>query len=132
MSKRKAFLLRLPPDVHDEDLPALAPQARQPLVLTFNCLNGYFVAPNYDSLAEAFMKAQGRGTIGAFSPSGLSLDGPAHRFHRAVMEEIVSGGHERLGDAILAAQEAYAETGIMPELLAIYHLLADPAMAIKP
>ena len=23
---------------------------------TFNCLNGYFVAPNYDSLAEAFMK----------------------------------------------------------------------------
>ncbi|MCH7891434.1 MAG: hypothetical protein IH921_08025, partial [Gemmatimonadetes bacterium] len=61
------------------DPPKLLAQSEQPLMLTFNCLNGYFVAPNYDSLAEAFMKVEGRGTIGAFSPSGLSLDGPAPR-----------------------------------------------------
>jgi hypothetical protein len=113
------------------DPPKLLAQSEQPLMLTFNCLNGYFVAPNYDSLAEAFLKAQGRGTIGAFSPSGLSLDGPAHRFHRVLMAEIVSGEHERLGDAVLAAQAAYAETGIMPELLAVYHLLGDPGLRIR-
>ena len=113
------------------DPPKLLAQSEQPLMLTFNCLNGYFVAPNYDSLAEAFMKAEGRGTIGAFSPSGLSVDGPAHRFHRALMTEIVSGQHERLGDAVLAAQAAYADTGLMPELLAIYHLFADPGMQIR-
>ena len=113
------------------DPPKLLAQSEQPLMLTFNCLNGYFVAPNYDSLAEAFMKAEGRGTIGAFSPSGLSLDGPAHRFHRALMTEIVSGEHERLGDAVLAAQAAYADTGLMPELLAVYHLFADPGMRIR-
>jgi len=61
----------------------------------------------------------------------LSLDGPAHRFHRALMAEITSGKHERLGDAVLAAQAAYAETGVMPELLAVYHLVADPAMRIR-
>ncbi|MGD8898079.1 MAG: hypothetical protein PVJ73_18765, partial [Acidobacteriota bacterium] len=61
----------------------------------------------------------------------LSLDGPAHRFHRALMAELVEGGHERLGDAVLAAQAAYAETGLMPELLAIYHLFADPGMTIQ-
>ena len=33
-------------------------------MLTMNCLNGYFVAPAYDSLSEAFLKAEGRGTIG--------------------------------------------------------------------
>ncbi|MCG6923142.1 MAG: DUF2341 domain-containing protein [Acidobacteria bacterium] len=113
------------------DTASLVAQSRQPLMLTFNCLNGYFVAPNYDSLAEAFVKAEGRGTIGAFSPSGLSLDGPAHQFHRALMEEITRGGHERLGDAVLAAEADYAETGLMPELLAIYHLLADPGMKIR-
>ena len=113
------------------DPPKLLAQSEQPLMLTFNCLNGYFVAPNYDSLAEAFMKAEGRGTIGAFSPSGLSVDGPAHRFHKALLAEIVSGQHERLGDAVLAAQAVYAETGIMPELLAVYHLFADPAMTIR-
>ncbi len=112
------------------DTAGLRAQSRQPLMLTFNCLNGYFVAPNYDSLSEAFLKVEGRGTIGAFSPSGLSLDAPAHRFHRALMAEITSGVHERLGDAVLAAQAAYAEEGVMPELLAIYHLLADPGMRI--
>jgi hypothetical protein len=81
------------------DPPKLLAQSRQPLMLTFNCLNGYFVAPNYEALSEAFLKVEGRGTIGAFSPSGLSLDAPAHRFHRALMAEITSGEHERLGDA---------------------------------
>jgi hypothetical protein len=96
-----------------------------------NCLNGYFVAPSYDSLSESLLKAEGRGAIAAFSPSGLSLDGPAHRYHRALMAELTSGHHERLGDALLSAQKAYAETGLMPELLAIYHLLGDPAMRLR-
>jgi hypothetical protein len=100
-------------------------------MMTFNCLNGYFVAPNYDALSEAFLKVEGRGSIGAFTPSGLSLDAPAHRLHRALMAEITGGEHERLGDAVLAAQAAYAEEGVMPELLAIYHLLADPGSKIQ-
>jgi hypothetical protein len=43
----------------------------------------------------------------------------------------VSGQHERLGDAILAAQRDYAETGLMPELLSVYQLLGDPAMRVQ-
>jgi hypothetical protein len=113
------------------DVPSLRAQSRQPVLLTLDCLNGYFVAPNFDSLPEAFLKAEGRGAIAAFSPSGLSLDGPAHEYHRAVTAEITSGRHERLGDAVLAAQRAYAETGLMPELLAVYQLLGDPAMPIR-
>jgi hypothetical protein len=113
------------------DTAALLAQSRQPLLLTLNCLNGYFVAPNFDSLPEALLKAEGRGAIAAVSPSGLSLDGPAHQYHRALMAELTSGRHERLGDAILAAQTAYAETGLMPELLEVYQLLGDPAMTIR-
>jgi hypothetical protein len=47
------------------------------------------------------------------------------------MRELVSGWHERLGDAVLAAQRAYAGTGLMPELLSVYQLLGDPAMRIR-
>jgi len=43
----------------------------------------------------------------------------------------VSGEHARLGDAILAAQRTYAETGLMPELLGVYQLLADPATRLR-
>jgi hypothetical protein len=31
----------------------------------------------------------------------------------------------------VAAQAAYADTGAFPELLAIYHLLGDPALRIR-
>ena len=47
------------------------------------------------------------------------------------MAELTSGQHQRLGDALLAAQKACAQTGLMPELLAVYHLLGDPAMKIR-
>ena len=112
------------------DAPSLQAQSRQPVLLTMNCLNGYFVAPAFDSLSESLLKAEGRGAIAGFSPSGLSLDGPAHQYHRALMAELTGGKHERLGDAVLAAQKAYAQTGLMPELLGVYHLLGDPAMRI--
>jgi len=113
------------------DTASLQPQSQQPLLLTMNCLNGYFLAPTFNSLTEAFLKAQGRGVVAGFSPSGLSLDGPAHLYDRAVVGELLSGRHERLGDALLAAQRLYAETGAMPELLSIYHLLGDPGMRIR-
>ena len=113
------------------DAKSLLAQPRQPLMLTMNCLNGYFIAASYESLAEGFLKAQGKGTIAAFSPSGLSLDGPAHLYHRAVWQEITSGQHERLGDAILAAQKTYAQSGAFPELLTVYHLFGDPAMRVR-
>jgi hypothetical protein len=36
-----------------------------------------------------------------------------------------------LGDAILAAQARYTESGARPELLSIYHLLGDPALELR-
>ncbi len=113
------------------DAASLQAQSRQPLLLTMNCLNGYFVAPAFDSLAESLLKVEGRGAIASFSPSGLSEDGPAHQYHRALMAELTNGRQARLGDAVLAAQKAYAQTGLMPELLSVYQLLGDPAMRIR-
>ena len=45
--------------------------------------------------------------------------------------ELTSGRHERLGDAVLAAQRTYAGSGLFPELLAIYDLLGDPALRLR-
>lgn len=113
------------------DVPTLGPQKQQPIVLTMNCLNGYFHFPYFDSLAEALVKAEGKGAIAAFAPSGLSLDAPAHLYHRFLMEELTSGRNARLGDAVLRAQIRYAESGAFPELLTIYHLFGDPALPLR-
>ncbi len=106
-------------------------QSRQPLVLTLNCLNGYFHFPYFNSLAEELVKAEGKGAIAAVSPTGLSLNDPAHLFHKALLGELLSGSHQRLGDALSAAQAAYAENGAFPELVSIYHLFGDPALKIR-
>jgi hypothetical protein len=111
--------------------PFLVSQTEQPLLLTINCLNGYFHFPYFNALAEELLKAEDKGAIAAFSPSGLSLNEPAHGLHKALLEEIVNGNHPRLGDAILAAQAAYAESGAFPELLSIFHLMGDPALTLR-
>ena len=100
-------------------------------MLTLNCLNGYFHLPYYDALAEELIKAEGKGAVATLSPSGLSLNAPAHLFHKALLEELLSGKHAHLGDAILAAQARYAEAGSFLELLSIFHLFGDPAMRIQ-
>jgi hypothetical protein len=110
------------------DTSSLTTQSEQPLVLTMNCLNGYFHFPYFSALAEELLKVEGKGAIAAFSPSGLSLNEAAHVFHRVLLDELLHGNHLRLGDAVLAAQAAYAESGAFPELLSIYHLLGDPAL----
>jgi hypothetical protein len=112
------------------DVDSLAPQSKQSVLLTMNCLNGFFHFPFFNSLAEEVLKSEGKGSIAAFSPSGLSLNAAAHVFHKALLEELLQGGHERMGDAVLEAQASYAAEGALTEMLAIYHLLGDPAMRI--
>ena len=116
---------------NNTDVAALSAQAQQPLLLTLNCLNGFFHFPPFDSLAEAFVKAKGKGAVAAFSPSGLSVNDAAHVYHKAVLAQLESGRQRRLGDAILAAQADYADSGALPELLSIYHLFGDPALRIR-
>ena len=113
------------------DVASFSPQSHQPLLFTMSCLNGYFHFPYFDSLAETLVKAEGKGAVAAFSPSGLSVNEPAHRFHEALLDAVFNQAHQRLGDAVLAAQEDYAGSGAFPVLLSIHHLLGDPALLLR-
>jgi hypothetical protein len=113
------------------DVARLARQETMPLVTTLDCLNGYFHFPYFDSLAEALVKADGRGAVAVVAPSGMSLDAEAHVFHRALLDAVLSGRNSRLGDAMLDAQRAYGSTGQFPELMQIYHLFGDPALTLR-
>ena len=48
----------------------------------------------------------------------------------ALLAALQKGRHPRLGDAVLAAQKAYADSGAFPELLDAYHLFGDPGTSI--
>jgi hypothetical protein len=109
----------------------LLPQPEQPFLLAMDCLNGFFHQPTLNALAEELVKADGKGAIGALAPSSLSVHWAARIYYEAVVRELTSGRHQRLGDALLAAQAAYLESGARPELLRTYQLLADPALGLQ-
>ena len=67
------------------DVDSFAVQQEQPILLTMNCLNGYFAFPFFNAMSEELLKAEDKGAIAAFSPSGLSLNTPAHMFHSALL-----------------------------------------------
>jgi hypothetical protein len=117
--------------LNNDSVPLLALQTQQPIVNALDCLNGYFHFPFFDSLAEELLKADAKGAIAVFAPSGLSLNQPAHELHKALLRELFEGRHTRLGDALLAAQANFLDTGSRAELLAIYHLFGDPALQLK-
>jgi hypothetical protein len=115
---------------NDWDIPNLAPQSQQPFVLAMDCLNGYFIHPSVNALGEALVKAEGKGAIGVFAPSSLSVHWAARVYNEVLLRELVSGRHARIGDAVLAAQAAYLESGARPELLLSYELIGDPALRL--
>jgi hypothetical protein len=116
---------------NNTDVAALAPQGQQPFAMMMNCLNGYFLFPPFNSLGEDLLKAPDKGAIAVFAPSGLSLNGPAHLYQQALLSELATGRHARLGDALLEAQAAYTDAGGNPELLDIFQLLGDPALTLR-
>jgi hypothetical protein len=74
--------------------------------------------PYFNSLAEELVKAEGKGAIAAFSPSGLSLNEPTQLFHKALLSELLSGKHRRLGDAALALSRPTPPRELFPSFSA--------------
>jgi hypothetical protein len=84
-----------------------------------------------DDVRGAYWNGSGWVELDRLLDDESAWNNAAQMYHQAVLGEIESGRHSRLGDAILAAQSAYADSGAFPELLSIYHLFGDPSMKVR-
>ncbi len=106
-----------------------------PLVVSLDCLDGYFINPQeqYESLAETFLRKSGSGAVACFSPSGMGMPSShlilGTYFYKALFES----GSTHLGQAATEAKLNYfASTGAAGlDLVHTYNLLGDPALALK-
>lgn len=116
------------------DVVALGDHApRLPLVLTFNCLDGYFAhpQPGLFALAEVMQRRAGGGAVAAISPSGLGFTFDQHRFRELLMDALFDPSGPTLGEALLAAQRAfYREIGGPHYLIDTMTLFGDPALRL--
>jgi hypothetical protein len=101
-----------------------------PLVMSFNCLDGYFAHPQPDlfSLAETMQRQPNGGSIAAISPSGLGYTSDQDRFRRLLMQTLFHDGVYTLGDALLRSQQRFFVLAGPHYLIDTMMLYGDPTL----
>ena len=104
-----------------------------PAVLAMTCLNTYFHYPYpwFYVISETFLKAENKGVIGFWSPSGLTSTSEHSILENGFYSAVFDDDIRILGDAIKEA-ESYLYENLPPaeDLLKTIILLGDPALEL--
>lgn len=114
------------------DVPSLTNSSQLPVVMTFNCLDGYFIHPDQprQSMAETMLRYADGGSIAAISPTGMGLSGDQHRLRKILMNTAFNSGVQDLGRILQLSKQAYKTAYGMNYLLYTITLFGDPALQI--
>jgi hypothetical protein len=120
------------------DVAGLTNAAELPLVMTFNCLDGYFAWPSdpamfsdtVDAMAEVMQRKSGGGSIAAISPSGLGLTDDQLAFRKILLDVMFKNNVREMGEALRVAKNLYHAQGGSDYLIATQMLFGDPAMRL--
>lgn len=123
--------------LHVNNIASLTNSGRYPLFLPMTCAEGYFIFPkaqgfNYPSLAESLVRANGKGAIASFSPTGFGLSNGHDVLAQGLYQAIFSNGTLQLGPATTFAKYYLnANSSGFRDLLDTYLLFGDPATRLK-
>jgi hypothetical protein len=101
-----------------------------PVVMTSNCLDGYFAYPGTPGMAETMVLRQGGGSVAAFSPTGRGILPDHLNFSELLMTTLFRDDVQELGRALQLAEEQYYRLYGDSYLLATMMLYGDPAMRL--
>ena len=103
-----------------------------PLFLPMTCQEGYFIRPTLPSLAESLVRADGKGAIASFSPSGFGLANGHDILAQGIYQAFFVDGNTQFGAAATFAKFYLAANGPgFSDLIDTYNLLGDPASQLK-
>lgn len=104
--------------------------ANLPIILSMTCLDGYWSYPNRQGLIESFLRADNRGIVASFSPTGYGVANGHDVLHRGFYDAIFKGGARRLGAATLAAKVQLFAVGGHDDLIHTFTIFGDPALRL--
>jgi hypothetical protein len=120
------------------DIAALQNGPKLPLVMTFNCLDGYFVypVPSSFSMAELMLRHPGGGSVAAISPTGLGTTDVQHEFRKVLLDVMFKQNVREMGRALTIAKQQYATRPTPPNPAPAAYLIdtmtffGDPALRL--
>ena len=108
-------------------------------VLALNCLNGWFTyykpigeSTETDSLAEAFLKAENKGAIGMWAPTGLGNSYEHEKLAEEFFRRLFHEHETELGLLTMASKiTLFNQGGISSNMLGMYLLFGDPSLSLR-
>jgi len=117
------------------DVAGLTNGARQPVILAMTCYDGYFHYPTVgnQSTAEVVTRAENKGAIASWSPTGLGVATGHDYLNRAFFDAVFydMDGKVTLGQATTAGLLNLWSTGGNRDLIDTYTLFGDPATTLS-
>jgi hypothetical protein len=120
----------------NQEIPLLNNGQHLPVVLSMTCLDGYWIHPDTSfeskkgpSLIEEMLRAQDRGIVASFSPTGLGVAMGHEDLQRGFYNSLFEGVRD-MGALSQAAKLNLYATNIHQDLLHTYTVFGDPALKI--
>jgi hypothetical protein len=114
-----------------DNLSSLTNLDQLPVVLSLDCLDGYWPYPEQTSLMDAMVRLGNGGSVAAFAPTGLGVSTGHDTLAQGFYEELFTNKNRDLGEVSLASKLALHNSQNNFDLLNTYLILGDPALQIQ-
>jgi hypothetical protein len=117
------------------DIAGLRNAGKLPVVLAMTCRDGAYQSPSpiadaKESLAELITRAEGKGAVASWSPTGLGIASGHDHLDRGFFEARFEDAKRTLGEATLAGKLNLWVTGNNLDLIDTFLLFGDPALRL--
>jgi len=101
-------------------------------MLSMTCATGYFHYPSINCLDESLIRAQGKGTIASFSPTGFGMALGHHYLNQGFFTAVFTDTISEIGMATyLGKLNLYENTTGYHDLIDTFVLFGDPFMKLN-
>jgi hypothetical protein len=116
--------------ITNADIQNLTNNDKLPVILSMTCLDGYWIYPGREGLIEELVRADSKGAVAGFSPTGLGVASGHDQLHQGFYDSLFLDGNWTLGVASQAAKLKLYATGMNYDLLHTFTIFGDPALKI--
>lgn len=113
------------------DIPGLNNEGKYPIFLAMTCSEGYFIDPGTPAFGEAIVRAENKGAIASWSPTGKGVVNGHDYLNRGFFDAVFKNGASVLGEAVMSGLSRLWFSGSSLYLIDTYILLGDPALVIN-